>query len=76
MSLGEEGAARSPRLWSLRALLPLLLCALVAGAVAPVVLLGYLIASDTASRFVGGRIELVLDGVEGEVRRQIEPIEA
>lgn len=76
MTIERERPDPHRRTWSLRVLLPLLLCALVAGAVAPVVLLGYFVAFDTASRFVGGRAELILDGVEGEVRRQVEPIEA
>lgn len=60
----------------LRLLLPLVLAGLVAGAVVPVLVVSYVIASDSTARLVGRQADLVLDGVEAKMRRQIEPVEA
>ncbi len=54
-------------------LLPLVLCALVLLAAAPVLTLGYLGARDNTSRLLRDRSELLLDEVEGRIRSLLEP---
>lgn len=54
-------------------LLPLVLCALVLLAVAPVLTLGYLGARDNTSRLLRDRSELLLDEVEAKIRLLLEP---
>ena len=59
---------------SLRVLLPATLAGLIA--VVPALVVSHLIASESATRLVARQGDLVLDGVETEVRSQLEPIEA
>lgn len=59
---------------SLRLLLPAMLAALVVLAVAPVIVFGYVIASDTSQRLLSERAELILDGIEQQIRGQLDPV--
>lgn len=61
---------------SLTTLLPAALAGLVVLAVAPVIAIGYSFATDTAARLLSERAELILDGLEGEVRGLLDPVVA
>lgn len=61
---------------SLNTLLPASLAALVVLAVTPIIVIGYLIATDTSQRLLSERAELILDGLEGEIRGLLDPVVA
>ena len=61
---------------SLNTLLPASLATLVVLAVMPIIVIGYLIATDTAQRLLSERAELILDGLEGEIRGLLDPVVA
>ena len=73
------GGTNSPRTgWqiSLNTLLPGALALLVVLAVTPVIAVGYFFARDTAGRLLSERAELIVDGLEGEIRGLLDPVEA
>lgn len=70
----EQGKASSPRQISLRTLLSVSLAVLVVMAVAPVIAVSYFSASDTAGRLITERAELIVDGLETEIRGLLDPI--
>ncbi len=61
---------------SLATLLPLVLAGLVVMAVLPVIVIGYLSASDTAGRLLSQRAELILDGLESQIQAKLDPVGA
>ena len=61
---------------SLNWLLPGALALLVVLAVAPVIAVGYLFATDTAQRLLTQRAEVIVDGLENEIRGLLDPVAA
>jgi adenylate cyclase len=61
---------------SLKTLLPGALAVLVVLAVIPVIAVGYFFASDTAQRLLTERAELIVDGLENEIRGVLDPVAA
>lgn len=59
---------------SIATLAPLAMAALVVLAVLPVIVTGYLISSDTADRLLGERAELIVDGLENQIRSELDPV--
>lgn len=58
----------------LRTLLSASLAVLVVLAVAPVIAVGYFFATNTAGRLLADRAELVVDGLENEIRGLLDPV--
>lgn len=61
---------------SLSALLPIALSALVILAVTPVIVVNYFIATDTVGRLLSQRADLLVDGLEREIRGLLDPVVA
>lgn len=59
---------------SIAMLAPLFMAALVVLAVLPVVVTGYVISTETASRLLGERAELMVDGLENQIRSELDPV--
>jgi class 3 adenylate cyclase len=59
---------------SIGTLAPLIMAALVVFAVVPVLVTGYIIATDTAGRLLSERAELIVDGLENQIRGQLDPV--
>ena len=59
---------------SLARLIPLVLAALVVLAVLPVLVTGYVISSNTASGLLADRAKLIVDGLENNIRSQLDPV--
>ncbi len=71
-SAGRSGAAGMQI--SLARLIPLVLAGLVVLAVLPVIVTGYIISSNTASRLLADRAELIVDGLENKIKSQLDPV--
>jgi len=78
MSAAENRNARDHepprRQVSLAQLIPLVLAGLVVLAVLPVIATGYLISTDTTRRLLSERAELIVDGLENQIRNQLDPV--
>ena len=59
---------------ALNQLIPLVLSALVVLAVLPVIAIGYAVSTDTTQRLLGERAELIVDGLENQIRNQLDPV--
>lgn len=70
----SESFEAEPRQISIATLAPLLLAALVVLAVLPVLVTGYLISTATAGRLLGERAELIVDGLENQIRSELDPV--
>ncbi|WP_052500899.1 adenylate/guanylate cyclase domain-containing protein, partial [Jannaschia aquimarina] len=60
----------------LSTLLPLVLAALIVGGATPTILVGYAVSSSVTEKLVLQRAETVMDGLEAEVQRLLDPVEA
>ena len=69
---GRDG--RPARQLSLRTLLPATLSILVVLAAAPVIVIGYLSATGTAERLLTERADMIVDGLENQIRAQLDPV--
>ncbi len=69
-----QGQEAESRQISIATLAPLLLAALVIVAVLPVIVTGYIISTDTADRLLGERAELIVDGLENQIRSELDPV--
>lgn len=70
----SEPSETKTRQVSIATLAPLVLAALVVLAVLPVIVTGYLISTDTADRLLGERAELIVDGLENQIRSELDPV--
>ncbi len=55
-------------------MLPATLAVLVVLAVAPVIVISYVVATDTAERLLSQQAEIVVDGLENEIRDLLDPV--
>ena len=72
--LSSDKADRRSGQISLTRLIPLILAGLVVLAVLPVLVTGFVISSDTATRLLNDRNELIVDGLENTIRDQLDPV--
>lgn len=70
----DEPSEPETRQISIATLAPMVMAALVVLAVLPVIVTGYIISTDTADRLLGERAELIVDGLENQIRSELDPV--